>query len=316
MRDQSVLVTGATGFIGRALTQRLIALGAQVTLFLRPHHASKPLPWSPSGVHWGEIQDGEAVARAVEATRPRFVFHLAAVGATEPWVDEDLALAVNLRGTLHLLRALRRLQASGEDVSRVVLAGTAYEYGERRGVEGLDPPNVYAASKVAAWAFARVYHRAYGLPLVVVRPFNTYGPGQRPPALVAAALQAALEGRDFPTTPGEQRRDFIYIDDVVEGFLVAATAPEIEGESLDLGTGISTPIGEVVTRIYELVGGPGCPRIGALPPRPGTLWDLRADARRTTQLTGWQARVGLEQGLPKTVEQARIPLDLYTQERR
>ena len=167
---------------------------------------------------------------------------------------------------------------------------------------GLDPGNVYAASKVAAWAFCRMHYRAHGTPVVIARPFNVYGPGQTGRALIPAAIQAALNDEDFPTTPGEQRRDFVHVDDIVDGFMAVATAPDIEGESLDLGTGQTTSVRELVELIYALCKGRGKPKIGALPYRPGVVWELGADAERTRRLTNWQARIGLEEGLEHTIE--------------
>ena len=159
-----------------------------------------------------DLRDAEAVRSAVIEAAPRIVFHLAAVGVTNPEIDPTLALEVNVGGVINLLEVLKERSAR-----RVVLVGTCYEYGAREAVERLDPFNVYAASKVAAWAFGRTYWRAYGLPVVTVRPFQVYGPGQPGQTLIPAAIGAALGGQDFPMTPGGQARDFIFVDDVMSG---------------------------------------------------------------------------------------------------
>jgi nucleoside-diphosphate-sugar epimerase len=138
--------------------------------------------------------------------------------------------------------------------------------------------------------------------VVVARPFNVYGPGQNKQALIPSAIRAALSGQDFPMTPGMQRRDFIYIEDVLEGFLAIAMANSIDGESLDLGTGQATSVRDVVARIFALTKGESRPQIGALPYRPGVVWELVANADRTKQLTGWHAKIGLDQGLRSTIE--------------
>jgi nucleoside-diphosphate-sugar epimerase len=247
-----------------------------------------------------DVRNPASVAWAVDRSDPDVVFHLAAISAADPGVDPMLAVAVNVGGTVHLLEALR-----SRKVRRVVLAGTCYEYGARDTVEGLDPYNVYAASKVAAWAFARAYWRSLGLPATVVRPFQVYGPGQPLQALIPSAIRAALTGEDFPMTRGEQQRDFVFVEDVVEGFLAAATAPGVEGESLDLGTGRTYAVREVVERIWAMTGATGQIRAGALPYRPGEVMRLAADADRTARLTGWRAEIGLEEGLRQTVEWMR-----------
>jgi nucleoside-diphosphate-sugar epimerase len=147
-----------------------------------------------------------------------------------------------------------------------------------------------------------MYYRAYGMPVVIVRPFNAYGPGQPQQALIPSAIQAALRGQNFPMTPGEQRRDFIYVDDVVSGFVAAAMADSIKGGHLDLGTGRATSVRHVVQRIFALCGGGGQPKVGALPYRPGVVWESVANANRTELLSGWRARIELDEGLRATIE--------------
>lgn len=302
-----VLITGATGFIGRCLIRRLAEAGAEVWAGVypgEPPERTADLP--PQVEHVSlDVQDAQSVRRAVESAIPDLVFHLAAVGVTDPGVDPALALAVNAGGTVHLLEALRR-----RDVQRVVLAGTCYEYGasqqlavngQQLVVEGLDPFNAYAASKVAAWAFGRMYWQAHGLPAVTVRPFQVYGPGQPAHTLIPAAIRAALTGENFQMTPGEQERDFIYVEDIVEGMLAAAQAPGIEGQSLDLGTGQVYTIREAVERIWTITEARGHILAGALSYRTGEVMRLVANADLTARLTSWRARVGLEEGLRRTI---------------
>jgi nucleoside-diphosphate-sugar epimerase len=294
-----VLVTGATGFIGPLLVQRLVEAGAQAwagVYPVEPPERAAGLPPQARRVAL-DVQDVMRVRQAVREAAPDVVLHLAAVGVADVGVEPALALAVNAGGMVNLLDALR-----GGDVQRVVLVGTCHEYGAREGVEGLDPFNSYAASKVAAWAFGRMYWRAHGLPVVTVRPFQVYGPGQPVGTLIPAAIEAALAGQDFPMTPGEQERDFIYVDDVVAGMLAASVAPGIEGESLDLGTGQAHAVREVTAHIWRVTQARGQILPGALPYRPGEVMHSVADADRTARLTGWRATMPLEEGLRRTIQ--------------
>jgi nucleoside-diphosphate-sugar epimerase len=294
-----VLVTGAGGFIGQRLVRRLVEAGARVWAGLAPDEAPERVSALPAPVERPvvDLRDGRAVLAAVDEIAPQVVFHLAAVGVTDPQIDPALALAVNAGGAVHLLEALKE-----RDVERVALVGTCYEYGARESVEGLDPFNAYAASKVAAWAFGRMYWRAHGLPVVTVRPFQVYGPGQPGHTLIPSAIDAALAGRDFPMTPGEQERDFVFVEDVAAGMLAAAEADGIAGESLDLGTGRVHSARQVVERIWAMTEAQGRVLPGALPYRPGAVMHSVADAERTARLTGWRALVGLEAGLRQTIQ--------------
>jgi nucleoside-diphosphate-sugar epimerase len=299
-----VLVTGAAGFIGLRLARRLAEAGAQVWAGTAPDEPPDRVAALPVRVERlvFDLRDAQAVQAAVAEAAPQVVFHLAAVGVTNPKIDPSLALAVNAGGTIHLLEALRERASQGEGAERIALVGTCYEYGAREAVEGLDPFNAYAASKVAAWAFGRIYWRAHSLPVVTVRPFQVYGPDQPAHTLIPAAIGAALAGRDLPMTPGEQERDFIYVDDVVGGMLTAAGAPGIEGEGLDLGTGQAHAIRHVVALIWKMTEAKGQMLPGALPYRPGEVMRIVADADRMARLTGWRAQVELEEGLRQTIQ--------------
>ena len=310
LAGKSVLVTGATGFIGSHLTRRLVAEGARVSVFLRATSDQYSLSdvLDHLSTYEVDICDADAVRATVAQVSPEVVFHLAAVGMSEPFISPQVAMQVNVFGTLHLLEAARQA-----GVGRFVHSGTAYEYGDATddnafAKEGLDPHDIFAASKVGAWAFVRMYARTYNLPAVTVRLFAVYGPGQSPKALVPSAVCAALEGRDFPMTPGEQIRDFVFVTDVVKGYLGAATAPGVEGASVDLGTGRAWSIREVVTRLFDLSGSQAKPLVGALPYRPGETMKLVADPRAARELLGWQATTSLEEGLSQTVEWYRQAL--------
>lgn len=307
-QGKRVLVTGATGFIGGGLVRHLIDQGATVYAGVWPGEIAERVASLPAQAErlWIELQDMDSVQRAVEVSAPEVVFHLAAVGVSERGIKAVPALNVNTVGTVYLLEALHsfveRSSVTGCALQRVVLAGTCYEYGARQTIEGLDPLDFYAASKAAAWAFARAYWRIYHLPVVTARLFQVYGPGQPSNALVPAAIIAALTGQDFPMTVGEQRRDFIYLEDVIDGLTALAFAPAVEGQSFDLGSGVDVPVRQVVDLIWKLTGATGRVLAGALPYRRNEVPCLVADAERTATLVGWRSRTDLENGLRRTID--------------
>ncbi len=302
---QRVLITGAAGFIGRHLTQALISAGAVVSVLESPAADLAPIqPWQSQLACFSvDIRDATAVQQAVYQCRPATVFHLAAVGVTNPFLDLDLALEVNLRGAVHLFRACFADFPAGDHPARLVHTGTPYEYGGQRGEP--DPINPYAASKAAAFAIARMFHRTRGWPIVTVRPYQVYGPGQPAQALIPAAIRAALAGEPLRMTGGEQQRDFVFVDDVVRGYLLAALHG-VDGRSYDLGWGQSHTLRAVADRLHNMMQVDCRPDYGALPYRPGEIWHMEADQVAAAEDLGWSPQVNLEQGLTITIRSIRL----------
>jgi nucleoside-diphosphate-sugar epimerase len=251
----------------------------------------------------------------VTAARPSVVFHLAAVGATNVHVSPSLATRVNVEGTINLLEAL-----NGE--YRVfVNTGTCHEYGDNQPPfsEDQDPrPKLpYAITKTAAWHFCRHFHQSKGWPIVSVRPFSVYGPRQAANTFVSACIRAALSGIPFDMTPGEQKRDWIYVQDVVKGLLAAAQEPAAIGRTFNLCTGRETSLYEVAQIIVRQVaarqgaplgrlssaGRPPSAAInrGALAYRPEEIWRLVGSPARAQEVLGWTADTSIEQGIRQTI---------------
>ena len=274
---EQVLVTGAAGFIGRHLCHRLMELQATVVAVdCYTPDATEVLP----GFIKMDIASYDEL-RAIDVVDPTLVFHLAAVGASDPFLPVDDALRANVLGTVNLLKVL-------DGRAPVAVARTAAER---------NPSSPYAASKAAAWGFCDMYARARGWPLRGAMIFQCYGAGQSGRNVLPAALAAAFSGDEFPLSPGEQLRDWVSVEDVVSGLLAVAQSELAPADSIEIGTGEGTSLRETVKILFELVGGKGRPIIGALPYRPGEDMRAVADADRTERLTGWRARTGLVEGL-------------------
>jgi nucleoside-diphosphate-sugar epimerase len=303
LESQRVLITGAAGFIGSHLTRRLIAEGAHVAACVLNESDQRTLADVAGDVSFYKVDIGDPadVEQAVTRTRPGIIFHLAAVGMSMPCASWQAAVRVNVEGTRNLIEAARQV-----GVQRFVHTGTAFEHGYPDDVEQMDSLGMYAASKTAA---SQLVRDSRGLSAVILRLFAVYGPGQSAQSLVPGAVLAALAGRDFATTRGEQGRDFVFIGDVVEGYVRAAIAGGIDGQAIDLGTGVTCSVQELVTRIFELAGSSARPLIGALPYRSGEMMHQVADPRPARELLGWQAGVSLEAGLRQTIEWYRHAAD-------
>ena len=293
LHGKRVLVTGASGFIGSHLCRRLCQIGAQVHALSRTEHAD-----GDARLHWwrGDVAELDAVRGIVIAARPDVVFHLAShvVGAREreqvmPTFRANLMSSVNVM-----------LAASEAGCRRVVLTGSLEEPedGEAEAV----PCSPYAAAKWASSGYARMFRALYQLDVVTLRVFMVYGPGQGDlKKLIPYVTLALLRGESPKLSSGQRQVDWIYVDDVVEGFVAAAEANDGIGQTVDIGSGALVPIRAVVERLGRLINPDIKLQFGALPERP--LERVRvADTVRTQKVLGWQPSVPLEKGLKQTVD--------------
>lgn len=290
------LVTGASGFIGRALCSRLLASGATVIGTSRRSVSFEHASWSHASV---DLADAGEVDELFAEARPDYVIHLAScvTGRREiEWVRATFD--GNLRSSVNVLVAA---QQSG--ARKVVLAGSL----EEPGAEETHPvaASPYAASKWCASAYARMMHALYGTPSAVARIFMVYGPGQEDLAkLVPYVCLSAIRGEAPRLMSGGRLVDWIYVDDVVDGLVRLASAGPEDGSHVDLGSGNLVTTGQVAARICELAGTGVVPDLGAIPDRP--MEQIRkADPDKTSGILGWRPGTELDAGLRKTLEYYR-----------
>ena len=295
------LVTGAAGFLGAHVTRALVEAGARVTAVLRP--ATDPWRLAPFADDV-EIVRGDVRALADSSLSDRIgradvVYHLAAAGVDQRQHDAASIVDVNVNGTVAALS-----HASRAGVERFVYCGSCFEYGEatRAREDRLpQPQNEYAASKSAAWLVANAYARRTGLDVVSLRPFTVYGPLEAPARLVPFVIARSLAGGRIELTGGRQTRDWVYVDDAAHAFLRAGTAPDIEGRTFNVATGVETSVRALVELVVELTGGVATPDFGARPYREPELWALSGDPTAATESLGWSATVPLRDGLARTI---------------
>lgn len=289
LANQRILVTGASGFIGPHLCRRLCGDAAEVHAVARrpPTDEKNRLRW------WqADLGDIAVVQKLLTNIKPDVIFHLAghALGG------RDLALVLptfhgNLTTTVNVLTVAAELGCR-----RFVLASSLEE---PDGAEVV-PSSPYAASKWASSAYARMFQELYQMPVVLVRIFMTYGPGQDPRKLLPYVIHSLVRGENPKLTSGQRQIDWVYIEDVVEGLLAAAQAPGIEGKTVDVGSGTLVSIRTLVEHLACLINPQIKPLFGALTDRP--LEQVRvADTARTSAMIGWKPTTALEEGLMRTV---------------
>lgn len=299
-----VLVTGAGGFIGANLVRRLLTDGYRVHVIWR----KETNPWritdilSQLSLHEVELSDRSGLTTLVEHINPKTVFHLAAHGAYSSQTDIDRMIEVNIKGTLNLLAASKNV-----DYDMFVNTGSSSEYGFKnkpmKETDVLEPTSFYAATKASATHLCRVFSREYNKPVVTLRPFSVFGPYEEPSRFIPTIIKALIAKTPIRLTPGVQRRDFVYIDDVIDAyFAIMKKGKSIKGELFNIGSGIEQSNDEVVQKLFSATEKKTRIVKGAFPARS---WDTEhwvADISRANRLLGWQPRYTLTSGLKKTFE--------------
>ena len=308
-----VLVTGAAGFVGSHLVERLLELKAEVTAYVRYTSQSSLQSGQGNLAHltprlrtivYGDLAGPGAVGQLVEAS-PEIVFHLAA----DAWVNHSLTAPLdvvntNLQSTMNVLEAVRR----SPHVSRVVITSSSEIYGTAttdRISEShpLEPTSPYGASKAACDRLAIAWYRTYGSPVAIIRPFNMYGPRHVYDA-IPRFIRAALRGEPLTIHgTGEQSRDFTYVEDMVRAFLVMGTHPDAVGRAVNFGSGEDVSILETARLIREVAESRS--ELVHVGDRPGHLHRLCCDLSLAERLFGWRPEVSLKEGIARNVEWAR-----------
>jgi UDP-glucose 4-epimerase len=318
----SCLVTGAGGFIGSHLCEALVSEGAHVRALCRYSSTASigNLALLPESVRaeievvFGNVRDAEQMAEMMRGQA--VVFHLASlIGIPYSYEAPRSYVETIMGGTLNVLEAARRLKTL-----RIVHVSTSEVYGSAQAVpmderHPLHPQSPYAACKVAADQLALSYHRSFGLPVVVLRPFNSYGPRQSPRAIVPSLVVQLLRGDD-PILVGNTapRRDLLYVTDTVRALIAAATHSEAIGQTVHVGTGAAISIGSLATVLVQMVR-PGT-RIEARNERRrvegSEVLELVCDPRYAEQVLGWRPLMGLTEGLERTVAFLRSHPERWT----
>jgi UDP-glucose 4-epimerase len=308
-----VLVTGATGFIGSHLCRRLLDDGAEVHALTSTVSSVYPVRLvdirDRITLHGGNLNDSGAMDSVVERADPAVVFHLGAyTHVGKSWERVDECIQTNIHGSVNLLQALAR-----SNYERFVYTSTSEVYGDVavpfQEDAVVDPLSPYSVSKYAGERFCRMLHRGRGWPIVVVRPFNAYGPAQSPDRVIPEIIVKALRGERLAMTEGHQTREFNYVDDLADGFVRAATVPGIEGEVFNIGGGEELSMRELATTTLALMGDPIVAEFGALPERPTEIWSMRADVTKATKVLGLPPARPLRDGLEQTIAWYRRELE-------
>ena len=297
-----VFVTGATGFLGTHLVRALTVAGAEVHALRRRPEVGTRL--HTDNVHWhtGDLLDVDSLEKALQNARPDVVFHLAASGTTIEENDTEKVFRTNVGGTLNLWRAL------SDQPCRIVHTGSCGEYGQVRGQSTEDqlctPTWFYPATKNASVVLLSTLSRESGREVVTLRPFGPYGPADNPSRIVPQVIRSLLRDEPVRVTLGEQLRDYAFVDDQVDAFLLAATA-ELPGPGriYNVGSGQVITLRHLIETIATTIGVNALTKVrfGAVPYRETEIWEMCANIDAARRDLGYSPRVSLDDGIRRTV---------------
>lgn len=311
LKDKSILVTGSEGFIGSHLVEKLISAGAKVTAMIKNNFKEdigflNSIPSderSKITTHMGDLNDYDAVKEL--AKDKDIIFHLGAeISIPYSYKHPRTFVNTNINGTLNVLMA-----AKEHSVKRVIIMSTSEVYGtpdtvpikEAHPLKGQSP---YSATKIAAEKIAESFHFSYGLPVVIVRAFNTYGPRQSSRAVIPSLITQALFKDKIFVGNTKPTRDFNFVEDIADGLLKAAENDELIGDVVNMGTGKEVSIGELANKIIKLTGSKAVIETHDVRIRPekSEVMRLCADSSKMMGKTGWSPKTDLDTGLKKTIE--------------
>ena len=321
LTNKRVLVTGADGFIGSHLVEALLAEGCDVKAFVF-YNSFNSKGWLDTfsneklkqiEVFAGDIRDPNGVRTAVKDVE--VVLHLAALIAIPfSYHSPDMYLDTNIKGTLNILQACRDY-----NIEKVIVTSTSEVYGtsqyvpmdEKHPLQGQSP---YSATKIGADVIADSFYRSFDLPVVIARPFNTYGPRQSARAVIPTIITQLLNGNEnillgsiHPT------RDFTFISDIVEAFIKITECDETIGETFNIGSGFEISIGELTKRIAKLINKDNDIVLDEkrIRPQKSEVQRLWADSTLAQKTFGWRPKVSIEEGLQRTIEWISANLGKY-----
>jgi len=318
-KKKKVLVTGAGGFIGSHLTERLSFLGYRVKAFV--HYNSKnSWGWLESAkckehieVISGDVRDTDIVRCAMQDVD--IVFHLAAlIGIPYSYHSPEAYVQTNTKGTLNILQT-----AKDAGVKKIIITSTSEIYGTAQSVpinesHPINPQSPYAATKAAADLLALSFYRSFNLPVAVIRPFNTYGPRQSARAIIPTIITQILSGaKKLKLGSLTPTRDLTFVEDTVDGFIRAGESPKAIGEVINLGNNSEISIGDLARLVCQYLKCDIAIASDNERKRPGKseVNRLLSDNSKAKRILGWQPKYTLEKGLKETIAWFKENKEIY-----
>ena len=313
MKNKNILVTGGGGFIASHLTRRLVNLGANVSIITKYKSLIDNVRiadiWDNINVIEADIRNIDSLNQ-VKELKPEIVYHLAAynhVGHSFMHISE--CFDVNAKGTANLIESCK-------DCSKFIYTSTSEIYGYQEKVpfkEDFNPQPIspYSISKYTGELYARMKYHQNKYPVTVLRPFNNFGPYQSEKAIIPEIIINCLLEKEIKSTEGHQTREFNYVENIIDGFIMAAKKDEAIGEIINLGSGQDISIKDLILNIHQLTNSNSKLSIGSLKYRPTEIWKMFCENSKSKKILGWEPKISFEEGLKKTIDWYKNYIELY-----
>lgn len=311
-KNKKVLITGGCGFIGSHLVNRLIDDGANIGIICRRNTSRYKIIDTLRKIEFYnvDITDSIKTEECVKKVMPDYVFHLAAYGVDSAKKEYIPAANVNVIGTINVLSPLK-----DTGCKKFINVGSCAEYGDidQRMMEHMcpKPVSIYGSTKAASTIVAHQIAMENNIPIATLRPFGIFGEGEERHKLFCHVILSILENKKVELTLGEQCRDYCYVENIIDGLLLAAENETIKNEIFNIGSGISFPLKHYINLIFMNMGTNQKPNWGSIPYRENEMWDPKPDITKIQSILNWKPRISIEDGMNRTINWFKENKDLY-----
>ncbi len=312
IKGKKALVTGANGFIGSHLVKRILELGADVSIIVRENSDL----WRISSelnhidVFKYDLTESDKLDSIVEKIKPEYIFHMAAYGVDYRQKDYIKAVNSNIIGTINLLQAV-----SKTGCRKFLNTGTGMQYGKQEGIINEDctltPTTIYGSTKAASTIIAHQLALENDISISTMLPFGVFGENEGSHKFFPHIIISSLKNQDIDLSFCEQYRDYCYIENVLDGFLLAAQHDEIKNNIFNIASGEMHRLKDLVEMVFQHFDANCKPNYGVIPYRPNDLWNPQPDAGKIKELLGWTPRISIEEGIKRTVDWFKENLEYY-----
>ena len=311
-RNKKVLITGGGGFIGSHLVKRMLAEGAKVFVIERKDSNLWRIKKEEKelSIYSGDIRHATQVDKFIKGAQPDYVFHLAAYGVDSEQRQYITAAEVNIMGTLNILNSLKDIGCE-----KFINMGSCAEYGDYKEVMYEEmkpiPVSIYGSTKACSTILSHQIAYENNMSIVTLRPFGIFGEGEETHKIFCHIIMSIIENKEVKLTLCEQYRDYCYVENIVDGLMMAAVDKNIKNEIFNIGSGESYPLKHYVNLIFKNIDTKMKPIYGAIQYRKNEMWNPKPDINKIKKMLNWKPRISLEEGLVRTIHWFKKNKDIY-----